>query len=96
MGMECLIPLFQSRTRLFCISSLSFEVILLLSEPEYDSEIFSYHFWLPATFLRLNGYTRCNERLSEGRLTDRVESRMFCDRFMELDSWSPMDGKFLE
>ena len=39
---------------------------------------------------------RCKDRFSDGKVTDNVESRIFCDKFIELESVSPIDGKFLE
>ena len=95
-GMECLIPFLQSLTRLLSNSSLSLVEILLLSEPEYVNEIFSYHFSAPATFFFLKGYTRCRLKLRDGKLREMVESRMFCDMFIELESDRPIEGKLRE
>jgi hypothetical protein len=95
-GIECLIPFLQSLTRLLSSSSLSFVEILLLSDPEYVNEIFSYHFSEPAAFFFLNGYTLCRLRLREGKLREMVESRIFCDMFIELESDRPIEGKLRE
>ena len=42
------------------------------------------------------GLLEMRTTFSEGKLTDKVESRIFCDRFSELDSDNPIDGKLRE
>ena len=55
--------------------------------------IFSYQRSLPTAFLRLKGLKRASEMFSDGSVMEMLLSRMFCERFMVLESVSPMSAK---